>query len=68
MRIVSGRALSAREARLDPAVPVEDGVGTLGDLVGKGHIRQVRLSDAGATTIRRAHAVHPITAIQMEYR
>jgi aryl-alcohol dehydrogenase-like predicted oxidoreductase len=54
-------------ARLDPAVPVEDIVGTLADLAKAGHIRHAGLSEAGAETIRRAHRVHPIAAIQMEY-
>ncbi len=54
-------------ARLDPAVPIEDIVGTLAGLKQAGHIRHIGLSEAGAGTIRRAHAVHAVTAIQMEY-
>jgi len=54
-------------ARLDPAVPIEDTVGTIGDLVRAGYVRHIGLSEMGAATIRRAHAVHPITAVQLEY-
>jgi len=53
--------------RVDPKVPIEDTVGTLAELVAEGSIRHVGLSEAGAGTIRRAHAVHPITALQTEY-
>jgi len=53
--------------RLDPEVPIEDTMGTLSDLVKAGKIRYIGLSEVGPGTIRRAHAVHPITAIQSEY-
>jgi len=53
--------------RIDPAVPVEETVGALGELVAAGKVRYVGLSEASAATIRRAHAVHPITAVQSEY-
>jgi len=53
--------------RVDPNTPIEDTVATLADLVGEGKIRHVGLSEAGVSTIRRAHAVHPITALQSEY-
>jgi aryl-alcohol dehydrogenase-like predicted oxidoreductase len=53
--------------RIDPATPIEETVGTLRDLVGEGKIRHIGLSEAAPETIRRAHAVHPITAIQNEY-
>ncbi len=53
--------------RMDPAVPVEDTVGAMADLVREGKVRFIGLSEAGAETIRRAHAVHPITALQSEY-
>lgn len=53
--------------RVDPSVPIEDVVGTLADLVKEGKIRTIGLSEAGAQTIRRAHAVHPIAALQSEY-
>jgi aryl-alcohol dehydrogenase-like predicted oxidoreductase len=53
--------------RVDPKVPIEDTVGTLAELVTEGKIRHIGLSEAGPDTIRRAHAVHPITALQSEY-
>lgn len=54
-------------ARVDPNVPIEDTIGALADLVTKGVIRYIGLSEAAATTIRKAAAVHPITALQIEY-
>ncbi|HVY30861.1 MAG TPA: aldo/keto reductase [Polyangiaceae bacterium] len=56
-----------RPARLDPNVPIEETIGALADLVKAGHIRAIGLSEVGADTIRRAHAVHPITDLQIEY-
>jgi aryl-alcohol dehydrogenase-like predicted oxidoreductase len=53
--------------RVDPAVPIEDTVGAMADLVREGKVRFLGLSEAGARTIRRAHAVHPISALQSEY-
>ena len=53
--------------RVDPAVPVEDVVGTMADLVREGTVRFLGLSEAGENTIRRAQAVHPISALQSEY-
>jgi len=53
--------------RVDPQVPIEDVVGTLAKLVKEGKVRFLGLSEAGAKTIRRAHAVHPISALQSEY-
>ncbi|MEU4158015.1 aldo/keto reductase [Actinoplanes sp. NPDC026670] len=53
--------------RVDPATPIEDTVGALADLVREGKIRHIGLSEAWVGTIRRAHAVHPITALQSEY-
>ncbi len=53
--------------RVDPEVPIEDVVGTMGELVQAGKVRYLGLSEAGAQTIRRAHAVHPIAALQSEY-
>jgi len=53
--------------RMDPKVPIEETVGALADLVQEGKIRHLGLSEAAPETIRRAHAVHPITAIQSEY-
>ncbi|MGE0456099.1 MAG: aldo/keto reductase [Vicinamibacteria bacterium] len=56
-----------RIARVDPAVPIEDTVGAIAEMVKAGHVRHVGLSEAGAATIRRAHAVHPICDLQIEY-
>src|SRR5690606_17712996 len=56
-----------RPARLDPAVPIEETVGAIKDLIDAGYVRHVGLSEVGAETIRRAHAVHPITDLQIEY-
>src|SRR5437763_1006712 len=53
--------------RVDPAVPIEDVVGTMAELVRQGKVRFLGLSEAGEQTIRRAHAVHPISALQSEY-
>jgi len=53
--------------RVDPAVPIEDVIGTLADLVNEGKVRYIGLSEAGENTIRRAHAVHPISVLQSEY-
>jgi aryl-alcohol dehydrogenase-like predicted oxidoreductase len=53
--------------RVDPAVPIEDVVGAMADLVAQGKVRYLGLSEAGERTIRRAHAVHPISALQSEY-
>lgn len=54
-------------ARLDPAVPIEDTVGAIAEMVKAGYVRHIGLSEVGADTIRRAHAVHPITWLQIEY-
>lgn len=53
--------------RVDPAVPIEETVGAMADLVREGKVRALGLSEAGAATIRRAQAVHPIAAVQSEY-
>ena len=53
--------------RVDPNTPIEDTVGAVAELVSEGKVRHIGLSAAGANTIRRAHAVHPITALQSEY-
>ncbi|MGV9249045.1 aldo/keto reductase [Streptomyces sp. NPDC003710] len=53
--------------RIDPEVPIEDTVGALAELVAEGKIRHIGLCEASAGTIRRAHAVHPLTAVQTEY-
>ncbi len=56
-----------RPARLDPAVPIEETVGAIAELIGKGWVRYVGLSEVGAQTIRRANAVHPVADLQIEY-
>ena len=56
-----------RPARLDPAVPIEETIGAIADLVKAGYVRAIGLSEVGPETIRRAHAVHPITDLQIEY-
>lgn len=53
--------------RVDPAVPIEDVAGTVGELVAAGKVKHFGLSEAGASTIRRANAVYPVTALQSEY-
>jgi aryl-alcohol dehydrogenase-like predicted oxidoreductase len=53
--------------RVDPDTPIEDTVGALAELVAEGKIGHIGLSEAGVATIRRAHAVHPVTALQSEY-
>ena len=54
-------------ARLDPRVPIEDTVGAIAELIQAGYVRYLGLSEMGAATIRRAHAVHPVSALQIEY-
>jgi aryl-alcohol dehydrogenase-like predicted oxidoreductase len=56
-----------RPARLDPQVPIEEVIGAMADLVKAGYVRYIGLSEVGAATIRRAHAVHPICDLQIEY-
>jgi aryl-alcohol dehydrogenase-like predicted oxidoreductase len=56
-----------RPGRLDPAVPIEDTIGAVADLVKAGYVRYIGLSEVGADTIRRAQAVHPIADLQIEY-
>lgn len=53
--------------RVDPNIPIEDVAGTLKDLIQEGKIRHYGLSEAGAATLRRAHAIHPVTAVQNQY-
>jgi aryl-alcohol dehydrogenase-like predicted oxidoreductase len=53
--------------RVDPRVPIEDVAGAVGELIAEGKVRHFGLSEAGTRTIRRAHAVHPVTALQSEY-
>jgi aryl-alcohol dehydrogenase-like predicted oxidoreductase len=56
-----------RPARLDPKVPIEETVGAIADLIKKGYVRHIGLSEVGAETVRRANAVHPIVDLQIEY-
>jgi aryl-alcohol dehydrogenase-like predicted oxidoreductase len=56
-----------RLGRVDPQVPIEDTVGAIAELITAGHVRHVGLSEAGAETIRRAHATHPVADVQLEY-
>src|SRR3979411_1416277 len=53
--------------RIDPSIPIEETVGALSDLVREGKVKHIGLSEAAPETVRRAHAVHPIAAIQSEY-
>ncbi|WP_432168254.1 aldo/keto reductase [Streptomyces sp. bgisy031] len=53
--------------RVDPNVPIEDVAGTVGELISEGKVRHFGLSEASAATIRAAHAIHPVTAVQSEY-
>ncbi len=56
-----------RLARVDPAVPIEDTVGAVAELIEAGYVRFIGLSEAGAETVRRAHNTHPISDLQIEY-
>jgi aryl-alcohol dehydrogenase-like predicted oxidoreductase len=54
-------------ARIDPAVPIEDTVGAIAEMIQAGHVRYIGLSEAGSETIRRAYSAHPLAALQIEY-
>src|SRR5215218_7234085 len=56
-----------RPARLDTSVPIEDTIGAIADMIKAGHVRHIGLSEVGSDTLRRAHAVHPIADLQIEY-
>jgi aryl-alcohol dehydrogenase-like predicted oxidoreductase len=56
-----------RPARLDPSVPIEETVGAIADMIKAGYVKHIGLSEVGSDTIRRAHAVHPIADLQIEY-
>lgn len=56
-----------RPGRFDPAVPIEDTIGAISELVTAGYVRAIGLSEMGAETVRRAHAVHPLSDLQIEY-
>src|SRR5438128_6722279 len=66
-RLATDRIDLLYQHRVDPAVPIEDVVGAMSRLVNEGKVRFLGLSEAGEQTIRRAHAVHPIAALQSEY-
>ena len=66
-RLATDRIDLLYQHRVDPAVPIEDVAGTVGELVRAGKVRFFGLSEAGAANIRRAHAVHPVSALQSEY-
>jgi len=66
-RLRTDRVDIYRPARLDRCVPIEDTIGAIADLVKAGHVRAIGLSEVGPETIRRAHAVHPIADLQIEY-
>jgi aryl-alcohol dehydrogenase-like predicted oxidoreductase len=67
LRLGTDRIDLLYQHRVDPAVPMEDVAGTVGELVAKGKVRFFGLSEAGIANIRRAHAVHPVSALQSEY-
>ena len=56
-----------RPGRFDPAVPIEDTIGAIGEMVTAGYVRAIGLSEVGADTVRRAHKVHPVADLQIEY-
>src|SRR5512132_1095661 len=56
-----------RLGRVDPQVPIEETVGAIAEMIAAGHVRQVGLSEAGAETLRRAHATHAVADLQIEY-
>jgi aryl-alcohol dehydrogenase-like predicted oxidoreductase len=66
-RLGTGHVDIYRPSRLDPTVPIEDTIGAVADLIKSGYVRAVGLSEVGAETIRRAHAVHPVSDLQIEY-
>src|SRR5262245_31445518 len=66
-RLATDRIDLLYQHRVDPAVPIEEVAGTVGDLVKQGKVRFFGLSEAGVANIRRAHAVHPVSAVQSEY-
>ena len=66
-RLATDRIDLLYQHRVDPAVPIEEVIGTMAELVREGKVRFLGLSEAGEKTIRRAHAVHPISALQSEY-
>jgi aryl-alcohol dehydrogenase-like predicted oxidoreductase len=67
LRLQTDRIDLLYQHRVDPKVPIEEVIGAMADLVGEGKVRYLGLSEASAVTLRRAHAVHPISALQSEY-
>jgi len=66
-RLGTGHVDLYQPSRLDPRVPIEETIGAVADMVRAGYVRFIGLSEMGAATIRRAHALHPIAALQIEY-
>ena len=66
-RLCTDRIDLLYQHRVDPAVPIEEVIGAMAGLVREGKVRYLGLSEAGAATVRRAHAIHPISALQSEY-
>ena len=66
-RLQTNRIDLLYQHRVDPAVPIEDVAGTVNELIAAGKVRHFGLSEAGVQTIRRAHAVQPVSALQSEY-
>jgi pyridoxine 4-dehydrogenase len=66
-RLETGYVDVYRLGRVDPAVPIEDTVGAIRELIQAGYVRQVGLSEAGSETVRRAQSVHPVADLQIEY-
>ena len=66
-RLGTDRVDVYRPARLDPAVPIEETVGAIAEMVAAGYVRHVGLSEVGPETLRRAQAVHPVSDVQIEY-
>lgn len=67
LRLKSDHSIGAGQHRVDPAVPIEDVAGTVKNLIDEGKVLHFGLSEAGVQTIRRAHAVQPVAAVQSEY-
>jgi aryl-alcohol dehydrogenase-like predicted oxidoreductase len=66
-RVATRRGRPSYQHRVDPDTPIEETVGALSELVAEGKVLHIGLSEAGTEAIRRAHAVHPIAALQTEY-
>ena len=66
-RLGTGYVDLYQPSRVDPHVPIEDTIGAIADMVQAGYVRHIGISEASAKTVRRAHATHPIAALQIEY-